>query len=110
MDNGETTWAFVPLKAYEAPAQPLPGTTDWKPGVQSFDDRLRGLGAEAPYAGFPQAVVGLFGKARQLLRAWAKMRGAQVLEPPPISSLLDGTAGLWPELRDPGDVLFVIPA
>ena len=69
----------------------------------------RGLKA-VPLAGFPQAVVGLFGKARQLLHAWAKVHDAQVLEPPPVTTLLDGTAGLWSELRNPGETLFVIPA
>src|SRR5271156_3030041 len=95
-----STWTFMPLKTYAPPAQPLPETTDWKPGVQAFEDQVRGLGAEAP-----QAVIGLFGKAGQLLRAWAEMRGGQMLEPPPVSALLDGTAGLWPELRNPGDAL-----
>jgi len=108
--RGISTWTFMPLKAYESPAEPLPETTDWKPGAQAFDDRLPALGAEARHAGFPQAVVGLFGKAGRLLCAWAEMRGAQVLEPPPVAALLDGSAGLWPELRNPGDALFVIPA
>src|SRR5271156_4434001 len=89
-------WTFMPLKTYAPPTQLLPETTDWKPGVQAFNDQLRSLKAEAP-----QAVIGLFGKAGRLLRAWAEMRGAQMLEPPPVSSLLDGTAGLWPELRNP---------
>jgi hypothetical protein len=105
MDKEGTTWAFMPLTAYQSPAQPMQETADWKLGVQAFNDQLRSLKAEAP-----QAVIGLFGKAGQLLRAWAEMRGAQMLEPPPVSALLDGTAGLWPELRNPGDALFVIPA
>jgi len=71
---------------------------------------LRGFSTQAPYAGFPQVVVGLFGHARELLHAWAEMRGAQVLQPPLIASLLDGTAGLWPELSNPGNGLIVIPA
>src|SRR5271170_1730501 len=107
MDKEETTrdvlpWTFVPLKAYESPAQPVPEITDWKSGAQAFNDQLRGMKPESHQAGFPLAVVGLFGHAKQLLYAWAKERGAQVLEPPPASSLLDGTAGLWPELRHPG--------
>jgi hypothetical protein len=106
---GISTWAFMPLKAYESPVQPLLELTNWKSGVQAFEDWLRGLGVEALQAGFSQAVVGLFGKAGCLLRAWAEMRGAQVLEPPHASSLLDGTAGLWPELRSPGKTLVVIP-
>ena len=95
----------MPLKAYEPPAQPVPETTDWKPGVQAFNDQLYDL-----KAGFPLGIVGLFGNAKQLLYAWAKERGAQVLEPPSVSSLLDGTAGLWPELRNPSEAFFVIPA
>jgi hypothetical protein len=115
MDKEETkrdvsTWTFMPLKAYESPTQPLPETTDWKPGLEAFNGQLRSLGAGTPRAGFPQAVVGLFGKAERLLYAWAKECGAQVLEPPPVTTLLDGTAGLWPELRNPGETLFVIPA
>lgn len=106
----ETTWAFMALRTYKSPEQPVPEATDWKPGLEALNDQLRNLGAEAPCAGFPQAVVGLFGKAKQLLHAWAKEHGAQVLEPPPVSSLLDGTAGLWPELRNPSETLFVIPA
>jgi phosphoribosylcarboxyaminoimidazole (NCAIR) mutase len=114
MDKEETKydvsiWTFMPLKAYESPAEPVPEITDWKPGAQAFNDQSRRLGEKAPLAAFPQAVVGLFGTAGHLLHAWAEMRGAQVLEPPVISSLLDGTAALWSELRHPGETLFVIP-
>jgi hypothetical protein len=114
MDNQETkcaisTWTFLSFKTYEPPVEPVPETTDWKPGIQALNDQLCGLKAKAPQSGFPQAVVGLFGKAKQLLHAWAKEYGAQVLEPPSAASLLDGTAGLWPELRNPGETLFVIP-
>jgi hypothetical protein len=107
---GISTWTFMPLKAYEFPAQQLPETTDWMPDVQALEDQLLSLEAGAPRTGSPLAVVGLFGRAGWLLRAWAKEQGAQVLEPPPVSSLLDGTAGLWPELRNHGEALFVIPA
>jgi hypothetical protein len=115
VDKEETTrdvsaWTFVPLKAYESPAQPVPEITDWKSGAQAFNDQLRGMKPESHQAGFPLAVVGLFGHAKQLLDAWAKERGAQVLEPPPVSLLLDGTARLWPELSNPSEAHFVIPA
>jgi hypothetical protein len=115
MDNQETkcgisTWTFLSLKVYESPSEPVPETTDWKPGIQAFNDQLCGLKGKAPQSGFPQVVVGLFGKARQLLHAWAKEHGVQALEPPAVAALLDGTAGLWPELGNPGEILFVIPA
>jgi hypothetical protein len=114
MDKEETTrdvsiWTFMSLKAYEPPAQPVPETIDWKPGVQAFNDQLCDLKAKAHQVEFPLAVVGLFGNTKQLLHAWAKEHGAQVLEPPSVSSLLDGTARLWPELSNPGETLFVIP-
>jgi len=103
-------WKFVSLENYEPPAQSLSETTDLKSGTQAFDDWLHHFGTEAPYAGFPQAVAGLFGNAGQLLHGWAKERGAQILEAPPAESLLDGTAELWPALQNPGDAIFVIPS
>jgi hypothetical protein len=103
-------WTFLPLKSYEPPPQPLPEVTDWRSCAQALEDYLHGLGAGAPYAGFPRIVAGLFGNAGKLLNAWAKERGAQILEAPPAEALLDGSAELWPELQNPGDTLYVIPS
>ncbi|MDE3015329.1 MAG: hypothetical protein KGI29_00185 [Pseudomonadota bacterium] len=104
----ESSWTFKPLAQYP-PSERL-SPVDWKLAVRAFDGYMCGLGGEAPYAGFPQAVAGLFGNAGQLLHGWAKERGARVLEPPPVETLLNGTAELWPELQNPGDVIFVIPS
>ena len=104
------SWTFIPFKTYAPPAQPLPETDGWKPGAQAFDDYVRGFGTGTPCAGFACIVTGLFGNAGKLLNAWTKEGGARVLEPPPVQALLDGSAGLWPQLQNPGNDIFVIPS
>lgn len=98
----ESAWIFTPLKNYQPPVQSLPEMKDWKTGIKALDDWQRN-------AGHSQAVIGLSGNARRLLHLWAKEYGVQVLNPPPVGALLDGTAELWPELKNPDGGIFVIP-
>lgn len=112
----ESAWIFTPLQNYQPPSQLLPEIKDWKTGIKALDTLINPPPApllqgerKCPCVRFPQAVIGLSGNAGRLLHLWAKEHGVQVLNPPPVGALLDGTAELWPELRNPSGNIFVIP-
>ena len=86
------------------------GPIDWESAAKAFDGALAEWSHKPPRAGSAQVSVGLFGSAEQVLRAWTGERAATVLEPPSINQLLDGSAEVWPALRDGGDGVFVLPA